>query len=111
MLYGSDPDCRQSTCILNPSRSQQLVDLKEYGSKVATRMSQAWELAGQSIGRAQKRQKAYYDKRAQLSRFAGGERVFLLKPSETTAVSRKFARPFHGSYRITGVDMNNAYIR
>ena len=37
--------------------------------------------------------------------------MFLLKPSETTGASRKFARPFHSSYRITGVDVNNAYIR
>ena len=37
--------------------------------------------------------------------------MFLLKPSETTGASRKFARPFHGPYRITRVDVNNAYIR
>ena len=37
--------------------------------------------------------------------------MFLLKPSETTGASRKFVRPFHGPYRVTGVDVNNAYIR
>ena len=54
-------------------------------------MSQAWELAKQSIGKAQKRQKAFYDKRARAPNFAVGERVFLLKPAETTGASRKFA--------------------
>ena len=112
MLYGRDPRL-PTEHILNPSGSRQLIDLKEYGSEIATRMSQAWELARQSIGKAQKRQKDYYDKRARPPRFEVGERVFLLKPSETTGATRKFARPFHGHgpYRITRVDVNNAYIR
>ena len=41
---------------------------------------------------------------------AVGKLVFLLNPSETTGANRKFARPFHGPYRITRVDVNNAYI-
>ena len=77
---------------------------------MAEKMSQAWELARQSIGKAQKRPNACYDKRTQEARFAVGELVFLLKPSETTGASRQFARPFHGPYRITSVDVNNAYI-
>ena len=74
-------------------------------------MSQAWEVARQSIGKAQKCQKAYCHKRTQEPSFAVGKCVFLLKPSETTGASREFARPFHGPYRITRVDVNNAYIR
>ena len=110
MLYGRDPRL-PTEYILSPSRNRRHIDLKEYGSEMAAKMSQAWEVARQSIGKAQKRQKAYYDKRTREPQFVVGERVFLLKPSETTGASRKFARPFHGPYRITGVDVNNAYIR
>ena len=35
----------------------------------------------------------------------------MLKPAETTGASSKFARPFHGPYRVTSVEANNAYIR
>ena len=88
-----------------------MTDLKEFGAEMATKMSQAWELARQSVGKAQKRQKAFYDKKAREPNFTTGERVFLLKPSETTGASRKFARPFHGPYRITSVEANNACVR
>ena len=40
-----------------------------------------------------------------------GERVFLFKPAEKTGERRKFARPFHGPYRIMEVGENTAKIR
>ena len=52
----------------------------------------------------------FYDKRAREPNFNVGERVFLLKPSETTGANRKFARPIHGPYRIVSVEPNNASI-
>ena len=110
LVYGRDPRLPTED-VLCPRKARQRVDLKEYGSEVATRMSQAWELARQSVGKAQKRQKASHDKRAREPNFTPGERVFLLKPAETTGASRKFARPFHGPYRIVSVETNNAYIR
>ena len=110
LLYGRDPRLPTES-VLSPSKSRQLTDLKEYGTELAVKMSQAWELARQSVGKAQKRQKAFYDKRAREPNFNVGERVFLLKPAETTGANRKFARPFHGPYRITDMETNNAYIR
>ena len=42
--------------------------------------------------------------------FREGERVFLLKPSEQTGEARKFARPFHGPYRLREMQTNTAKI-
>ena len=52
--------------------------------ELASRMSEAWELAQKCVGKAQKRQKAMYDRKSRPPNFTVGERVFLLKPSEKT---------------------------
>ena len=80
LLYGRDPRLSMEN-VLSPIRTRQLVDLKKYGTELSTKMSQAWEIAKQS---AQRRQKAFYDKRAREPNFAVGERVFLLKPAEAS---------------------------
>lgn len=98
-------------CLLSPAKTKKIVDLKEYGLQLAQDMSGAWELARQSIGKAQRRQKEYYDRRGRPPNFHAGERVFLYKPAEKTGEARKFARPFHGPYRIIDVDTNTAKIR
>jgi hypothetical protein len=96
LLYGRDPRLPTES-VLSPSNSRQLTDLKEYGTELAAIMSQAWELAIQSVGKAQRRQvRKLFDNRAREPNFTLGERVFLLKPAETTGANRKFARPFHG---------------
>ena len=58
--------------------------------------------------KAQKNQKAYYDRKSRGSNFSVGERVFLFKPAEKTGESRKLNRPYHGPYRIVEVTPNNA---
>ena len=86
------------------------MDLREYGIELHSRMSEAWDLARQNITRAQKRQKAAYDRRSQPASFREGERVFLFRPAEKSGQARKFARPFHGPYRVVEVDSNTAKI-
>ena len=110
LLYGRDPRLPTEN-VLSPSKTRALTNLKEYGTDLAVKMSNAWDLARKSIGKAQKRQKTCYDKRAREPNFVVGERVFLLKPSETTGATRKFARPFRGPYRIVDIEPNNASIR
>lgn len=83
----------------------------EYGIKLHARMLEAWELAQRNIARAQKRQKAVYDRKSQPLSFQEGERVFLYKPAEKTRKARKFARPFHGPYRIMELESNTAKLR
>lgn len=79
-------------------KAKALVNLKEYGSELVTRMSEVWELARSSVEKAQKRQKANYDKKRRPCNFVVGEHVFLFKPADKTGASRKLARPFHGPY-------------
>ena len=110
LLYGRDPRLPIDS-VLSPLKTRSLVGLKEYGSELAAKMSEAWELARECVGKAQKRQKTYYDQKSRLPNFLVGDRVFLFKPAEKTGEARKFARPFHGPFRVLEVDVNTARIR
>ena len=89
-------------------KAKRLVGLHEYGSEMEIKMSEAWGLARQCIGKAQKSQKQYYDRKCRLPNFKVGERY---KPAEKTGEARKFARPYHGPFRILELDVNTARIR
>ena len=110
LLYGRDPRLPTEQA-LSPIKTKEVMDLKEYGAALASKMSGAWEMARKSITKAQRRQKSHYDKKSKPSTFVVGERVFLLKPAEKTGATRKLARPYHGPYRVTEVSTNDAYIR
>ena len=73
-------------------------------------MAGAWESARGAITKAQKKQKAFYDKKTRPPNFAVGERVFLFKPAEKTGQNRKFARPYHGPFRVCELGTNTAKI-
>ena len=110
LLYGRDPRLPTPDA-LTPKVTRKTTNLKEYGVELHSCMSEAWSLARVHINRAQKRQKGVYDQSSRGSNFQGGERVFLYKPAEQTGAKRKFARPFHGPYRLVEVGTNTAKIR
>ena len=110
LLYGRDPRLPVEA-VMSPVQTKKSVDLKEYGSGLASKMSAAWELARKSIGKAQKRQKDFHDQKRRSPSFSVGERVFLYEPAEKTGESRKLARPFHGPYRVLELDTNTSRIR
>ena len=111
LLHGRDHRL-PNDAVLSPTKAKKLIGLWEYGQELTVRMSEAWELASQSVGRAEKKQKQYYDQRQQrLPNFTVGERVFLFKPAEKTGEARKFTRPYHGPYRVLEVDTNTVRIR
>ena len=106
LLYGRDSRLPTDP----PEKTKKLVDLKEYGVELAGNMgtgnmSEAWELARQCI---RKKQKHYYDQKGPPPNFRVGERVFLFKPADKTGHARKFARPFHGHFRVVDLDSNTA---
>ena len=74
-------------------------------------VDEAWELARKNVAKAQKRQKTVYDCKIRPAQFQEGERVFLYKPAEKTGHARKFARAFHGPYRIVELTSCNAKIQ
>ena len=110
LLYGRDPRLPTEP-VMSPVKTKKIADLREYGVELASSMSEAWELARHCIGKAQKRQKEYYDQRGRLPNFRVGERVFLFKPADKTGEAKKFARPYHGPFRIIDLDVNTARIR
>ena len=72
-----------------------------YKGEVAFNFSEAWKLAGANIIRkAQQHQKKQYDRKTRLPRFEIGDRVFVYMPAAKACKAYKFARPFHGPYRI-----------
>ena len=109
LLYGRDPRLPVPAA-LSPEITRVTINLNEYGLDLHTRMAQAWDLARASVGRAQRRQKVAYDQKTREPSFREGERVFLYKPAEKTGENRKFARPFHGPYRVMEMSANTAKI-
>ena len=102
LLYGRDPLLPSELC-LNAPQEQQLWELDDYAREMTEQMTEAWKLAQESIGRAQKKQKRYYDQRSKKVLYSVGERVFVFMPSAKSTKAYKFARPFYGPYRVIAV--------
>ena len=62
LVYGRDPRL-PTPAVLSPKKSRVTQDLKENGLGLHMKMAEAWELARQCIGRAQRRQKTAYDRK------------------------------------------------
>ena len=60
------------------------MDLKEYGAELTAKLSGAWKLARECVGKAQKKQTAHNDQQCRPPNFKIGEHVFVFKPSEKT---------------------------
>ena len=88
---------------MNPSVDRQEIDLDTYKGEVVANLSDAWELARTHIKKAQDQQKSTHDRRARVSKYQFGERVFVYMPAAKSTRAYKFARPFHGPYRVTTV--------
>jgi len=56
LLYGRDPRLPTER-VLCPAKVRTEIDLKEYGQDLTLKTSQAWELARQSVKKAQKYEK------------------------------------------------------
>ena len=98
--------------VLCSKETGRLVNLKEYDNELTEHMSIAWKQAKEKIMTAQKHQKSQYDRKARPPKFVTGDRVFLYKPAvKRSGEEQKLARPYHGPYRITEMNANNAQIR
>ena len=107
LLYGRDPRL-PSEAMLGPTKGRRSVPLRGYGQQLTKIMSEAWELARHSAGRAQNRQKQLYDKQQRPPTFGVGDRA---KPAEKTGEAQKLARPYHGPFRVVEINTNTAKIR
>ena len=112
LMHGRDPRLPTEAALDHPVEREH-VDLGEYGAELAENLTEAWESARSCIKQAQSKQKKNYDSRASTSSapFRVGQRVFVYKPSAKSGPAYKFARPFHGPYRVVELTANNAKVR
>ena len=111
LLYGRDAQLPTEAALTHPKTRYQ-VDLDDYKTELVGSLSQAWELARAQVKKAQQKQKKYYDLHAKETRIQQGDRVFVYMPSEKKKKGKahKFARPFHGPYRVLELTTNDAKV-
>jgi len=110
LLYGRDARLPTEAALTQPRTCYQ-VDMDDFKTDLVCNLSEAWELARQNISQSQKKQKQHYDKRARLRDYHVGDRVFVHMPGDVRGKAWKFARPFHGPYRILELTPTNASVR
>ena len=110
LLYGRNPKL-PTTAALNPPVDRVTLNLADYQTEVAIRMSNAWESAKVAIKRAQKQQKTQYDKRAKDPKVSVGDTVFVYFPAKKSGRAYKFARPFQGPYIVKEMFNNGVLVK
>ena len=110
LLYGRDARLPTEAALSQPRTCYQ-VDLDDYKVDLVANLSDAWELARKNVQRAQKQQKRQYDHHTTKPTYRIGDRVFVYQPGSIQSKNRKFARPFHGPYRILDLIPSNASVR
>ena len=75
------------------------------------KLSKAWELAQQNVKKAQHHQEQMHDRRTRDIDIKLGDRVFIYMPLAKQCQSHKFARPFHGPYRVIEKHLGNISAR
>ena len=109
LLYGRDP--RLPTELdFGVSTIRQVLNVDTY-KEVVSRMNLAWSLAQQKVKEAQVQQKMDYDRRARPRKFFEGERVFIFMPAAKNSKAHKFARPFHGPFRVLEANNTGVVVR
>ena len=99
LMYGRDPQL-PTDAILVPEPERKYVEVQDFRSEMVMGISQAWKLARENIEQAQKYQKSQHDKHAKDPNFKLGDRVFVHMPAEKRGKAYKFARTFHGPFRV-----------
>ena len=110
LLYGRDPQLPTEAALnLIPERDQ--LDVDDYKTDLTEKLAGAWDLARQNIKKAQRHQKQMYDRHAKDPPVKRGDRVFIYMPAADQGPSYKFARPFHGPYRVVEKQPNTILAR
>ena len=102
LLHGHDPRL-PSALDLEPGEARTEVDLDSYKGELVVGLTEAWDLARKQVLKAQKAQKRCYDRHAKERKIGEGDRVFVYMPGDKVTKAYKFARPFHGPYRVLSV--------
>ena len=81
------------------------IDLDTYKGELMAGLVEAHKLAKKHVQQAQRAQKKYYDRKTKEPTYREGDRVFVYMPKE------KFARPFHGPFRVVEVLETGVVVR
>ena len=68
LLYGRDPQLPTETALCPPVQ-RETVQLDSYNAMMINMMGKMWEVAQQNVRKAQKKQKAYYDRKSTADEF------------------------------------------
>ena len=101
-LYGRDPRLPTEAALSTPL-TRAYIDTDDYKTELTLNFTEAWDLSRQQVEKAQRQQKRFYDRRSRKPTFRVGDRVFLYMPAAKTGQAYKFARPYHGPYRVLEV--------
>ena len=82
--------------------------MSDYREQLMSSLSSARELAASQIQAAQRRYKRYFDQTTKETKLKVGDWVLIRFPAEETGARRKLSHPWHGPYRVTHLDHQNA---
>ena len=110
LLYGRDPRLPTQTALDQP-RTEYLVDMDDYRTELVSNLSSAWKAANENVGIAQSKQKKYYDLHSKDPKYRVGDRVMVYMPKDVSGKTWKFARPYHGPFRVVSITPTNAEVQ
>ena len=87
------------------------IDLDTYKGELMAGLVEAWKLAKKHVQQAQRVQKKYYNRKAKEPTYCEGDCVFVYMPKEKANKAYKFARPFHGPFRVVEVLETGVVVR
>ncbi len=103
LLFGTELRSPTEASYLPPSKREWTVS-EDYREEVVVSLSSARSLAVESIQKAQKSYKHYYDRKAKQQDLRIGDLVLVRFPQEEQGRLRKLSRPWHGPFRVTSRD-------
>ena len=99
LLFGWDLRSPTEAAFMKPA---DLVSstVEDYREEVMLSLSSARELAVESVQKAQKRYKKFYDRDAKQIDYRVGDWIFIRFPADESGKGHKLSHPWHGPYRI-----------
>ena len=97
MLYGREAQYPIDLFYPKPPGDPRL-ELGEVGAELSDKLFEVHSHAQLTMGKEQRRQKDFYQKKVHGESFKIGDRVWLFEPHK--AKSRKFYLPWHGTYEV-----------
>ena len=103
LLFGKDLRTPTEAAYLPETKNRNVESLETYWEKFMTGLTVARQLAAETMLKAQKKYKKYYDRGTELNPVHKTDWVMIKFPHEETGSGRKLSRPWHGPYRAVEV--------